>query len=120
MLRDDVIEYSLDTHHDEEHGKKVRAKIWKVTALLTIITVVEVIFGSLIKQNSSIWPAVKWGFIILTLAKAAFIVLTFMHLGDERRVLRYIILVPYCLFIVYLIFIMLTEAHYVSAIWAAS
>jgi len=115
MERDDVIEYSLDTHHDEEHGKKIRAKIWKVTGILTLITAVEVIAGIFFKQSSAIWPFVKWGFIILTLVKAAYIVLVFMHLGDEKKSLKYIILVPYFIFILYLIFISLTEGKAIDA-----
>ena len=115
MERDDIIEYSLHGHHDEEAGKQIRKKIWKVTAILTIITVVEVICGAFIKQHSSIWPLVKWGFIILTVVKAAYIVLIFMHLGDEKKTLKYVILLPYFIFIVYLIFICLNEANAVSA-----
>lgn len=110
MERDDVIEYSLDTHHSEEQGKKIRRKIWLVTAILTVITIVEVAIGIYVKQYMSAWTAVKWGFIVMTLVKAGYIVLTFMHLGDERKVLKYFILVPYILFIIYLIFIALTEA----------
>ena len=115
MERDDIIEYSLDGHHDEETGKQIRKKIWKVTAILTIITVLEVICGAFIKQYSSIWPLVKWGFIILTLVKAAYIVLIFMHLGDEKKTLKYVILLPYFIFIIYLIFICLNEANAVSS-----
>jgi caa(3)-type oxidase subunit IV len=114
MERDDVIEYSLDAHHSEEEGKVLRKKIWKVTALLTIITVVEVLLGAFIKQGTTIWPIVKWSFIALTLVKAAYIVLSFMHLGDERKVMRYVILIPYFIFIAYLIFILLTEGIYVD------
>lgn len=114
MERDDVIEYSLDAHHSEEEGKVLRKKIWKVTALLTIITVVEVLLGAFIKQGTTIWPIVKWSFIALTLVKAAYIVLSFMHLGDERKVMRYVILIPYFVFIAYLIFIILTEGLYVD------
>jgi caa(3)-type oxidase subunit IV len=114
MERDDVIEYSLDAHHSEEEGKVLRKKIWKVTALLTIITLVEVLLGAFIKQGTTIWPIVKWSFIALTLVKAAYIVLSFMHLGDERKVMRYVILIPYFIFIVYLIFILLTEGLYVD------
>jgi cytochrome c oxidase subunit IV len=110
MERDDVIEYSLDTHHSEEHGKLIRKKIWKVTALLTIITAIEVLVGAYIKQSSDIWQVVKWSFIAMTLLKAGYIVLVFMHLGEEKKTLRYIILVPYFLFMLYLIFIALTEA----------
>ncbi len=110
MERDDIIEYSLDTHHTEEQGKKIRAKIWQVTGILTLITAIEVITGIFIKQHSSVWEMVKWGFIILTVVKAAYIVLVFMHLGDEKKTLKYIILTPYFIFIAYLIFILLVEA----------
>lgn len=117
MERDDIYEYSLDTHHNEEEGKKIRRKILVVTAILTAITAVEVITGMAIKQYDSIWPMVKWCFIVLTLVKAGYIVLTFMHLGDEKKALKYCILVPYAMFIVYLIYIGLTEAGAISAIW---
>ena len=109
MERDDIIEYSLDGHHSEEAGVKIRKTIWKVTALLTLITAVEVIFGMLIKQDSGAWPYVKWGFIILTIVKAAYIVLVFMHLGEERKGLKYVILIPYFIFMFYFIFILLWE-----------
>lgn len=109
MIRDDVYEYSLDAHHDEETGKKLRKKIWMVTLILTIITAVEVAGGAMIKQGSDWWTITKWSFIALTLVKAGFIVLSFMHLGDERKGLKYVILVPYFIFILYLIFVALWE-----------
>jgi cytochrome c oxidase subunit 4 len=111
MERDDIIEYSLDTHHDEATGVQLRKKIWKVTALLTIITIVEVALGAFIKQSSTLWELVKWSFIALTLVKAAYIVLIFMHLGDEKKTLKYVILLPYFVFIVYFIFILVTEGN---------
>ena len=117
MLRDDVIEYSLDAHHSEEQGKKIRKKIWQVTALLTIITIVEVGLGAMIKQGSGAWPFVKWSFIIMTLLKAGYIVQVFMHLGDERKGMRYVILIPYFIFICYLIFIALYEGTALGKIW---
>jgi cytochrome c oxidase subunit IV len=110
MLRDDLIEYSLHTHHSEDTGKKIRKKIFFVTVLLTAITVGEVLLGAFIHQNSSLWPVVKWTFIILTLLKAGYIVMVFMHLGDEKKWLRNVILVPYFLFVAYLIFIAIWEA----------
>jgi cytochrome c oxidase subunit 4 len=109
MLRDDVIEYSLDAHHSEEKGKKIRKKIWQVTAILTAITIFEVAVGATIKQSSDYWQVVKWMFIALTLLKAGYIVLVFMHLGEERKAMKYVILVPYFIFIAYLIFIALYE-----------
>jgi len=125
MERDDIIEYSLNHDaqgnviplHDEEAGKGIRSKILKVTLLLTIITVAEVGMGAFIKQGTSIWPIVKWSFVVMTLVKAAYIVLVFMHLGDEKKSMKYVILVPYILFILYLIFIALTEALAVGHSW---
>ena len=118
MERDDLIEYSLNTHHSEEEGKVLRKKIWKVTLLLTIITAVEVALGAYIKQSSDVWVYVKWTFIALTLLKAGYIVMVFMHLGDERKWMRNVILLPYAGFILYLIFIALTEALAVGDAWS--
>ena len=109
MERDDIIEYSLDAHHSEEKGKKIRKKIWMVTLILSVVTAVEVLLGAMVKQGSSAWMTVKILFIVLTLLKAGYIVLTFMHLGDERKALKWVILIPYFIFIVYLMFIAFTE-----------
>ena len=109
MLRDDIIEYSLDAHHSEEKGVQLRKTIWKVTFILTAITAIEVAIGSMIKQSSDYWQIIKWIFIVLTLVKAGYIVLSFMHLGDERKGLKYVILLPYFVFAAYLIFILLNE-----------
>ncbi len=116
MKRDDLIEYSLDAHHDEEKGKEIRKKIYKVTILLTIVTIIEVVLGAAIKQDAAIWPIIKWTFLILTILKAGYIVMVFMHLGDERKWLRYVILVPYFIFILYLIFIALWEATAIKSV----
>jgi len=121
MERDDLIQdhqYSLSANHDESHGVEIRKKIWKVTIILTLITIVEVLIGAFIKQydavggDNSIWPFIKVCFIILTVVKAGYIVLVFMHLGDERKSFKWVILVPYIIFIIYLLFICLTESSY--------
>lgn len=120
MERDDIIEYSLHTHHSEEAGKKIRKKIWVVTGILTVITLVEVLVGMFFGRSlthGATWEAIKWGYIILTIIKAGYIVLVFMHLGDEKKMLKYLILIPYFIFIIYLIFIGLTEANAVNAAW---
>lgn len=117
MERDDIIEYSLDAHHDEETGKKIRKKIIFVTVLLTVITALEVGLGIIASDYAGVkWEIVKWTFIVMTLVKAAYIVLVFMHLGDERKSLRYVILAPYALFILYLMFILFSEANVLFAI----
>ena len=125
MLRDDLDldhEYSQAANHGEEHGRVLRKAIWKVTFILTAITVIEVITGATIKQyavdaenisvQNSTWWIIKYSFIILTLVKAGYIVLKFMHLGDERKNFRWMVLGPYILFILYLVFHLLTEATY--------
>ena len=112
MERDDLVHdhnYSV-RQIMEAHGVAIRKTIWRVTIILSLITLVEVLIGALIKQytgdqgaDNSLWPYVKVGFIVLTVVKAAYIVLVFMHLGDERKNFKMVILVPYILFIVYLI-----------------
>ncbi len=113
MERDDLIvndSYAVNATHSEEEGKKIRKKLYMVTVLLTLITVVEVFMGVAFKRNKTFtWEVIKLGFIVLTVVKAAYIVLVFMHLGEERRNLKYVILLPYALFILYLIFIGLRE-----------
>lgn len=105
MERDDLIvndSYALNAHHSEEVGVKIRKNIWKVTAILTVITVIEVFVGATIKKEPGIlWDFIIFGFIVMTLIKASYIVLSFMHLGDERKNIRKTILIPYILFIVY-------------------
>ena len=115
MERDDIIEYSLDAHHSEEQGQRIRRKIWLVTLFLAVVTAVEVGLGAYWRSflSEDKWQMVKWSFIVLTLVKATYIVMTFMHLGDERRNIRSIILLPYGLFIIYLIFIALWESNYI-------
>ena len=118
MERDDIIEYSLDTHHDEEAGKKIRKKIYFVTVLLSVVTAIEVAMGIIwgkahIDVDGMGWLTIKSIFIILTLVKAGYIVMVFMHLGDERKSLRNVILIPYVLFIGYLFFILLVESSFI-------
>ena len=111
MKRDDLIEYSLGAGHSEEEGKVIRKKIWFVTALLSIVTLVEVLLG-VFGVGMGIPPIViKFAFIVMTVAKAGYIVMVFMHLGDERKLLKYFILLPYAIFILYLLFLLFFEAN---------
>ena len=120
MERDDLIvndSYSIAAQHDEATGKAVRKKIYKTTILLSVITAIEVLLGIYIKHGSSLWPVVKWSFIVMTIIKAAYIVSVFMHLGDERKNLRAFIIIPYGIFAVYLIYIGIMESSYINEIW---
>lgn len=121
MERDDLIvndSYSVQANHSEEAGKSIRKKIVFVTVLLTVVTIIEVALGIFIKQGTTLWPIVKWSFIAMTLIKAGYIVAVFMHLGDERKSLRYTILLPYALFILYLLYIAITESNHLNMLWS--
>ena len=123
MERDDLIvndQYSLDLAHSEEAGKVIRKKVLKVTVLLTLITAVEIVMGvvwgkSLAQTAPAKWEVIKWIYIVLTIIKAGYIVMVFMHLGEERKNMKQMILVPYIAFMIYLIWILLTEAWSVTA-----
>jgi len=107
MERDDLIvdeSYALNAHHSEEAGKKIRKNILKVTVILTVITIIEVLMGANFQRNGTFtWDMIVTGFVILTLIKASYIVAVFMHLGDERKNIQRTILIPYIFFVVYMI-----------------
>lgn len=115
MERDDIIEYSLDAGHSEEEGRVIRKKIYFVTLLLSVVTTIEVLLGVFwMDFMPNAWHWVKWVFIVLTMVKAAYIVMTFMHLGDERRNVRSMILMPYVLFLIYIAYVIIWEAEYIQ------
>jgi len=116
--RDDLLvndSYAPMVNHSEEEGKVIRKKIWKVTALLSILTTLEIIMGIYLSNRSSdLWVVVKWSFIIMTLVKAFYIVMEFMHLGHENKSLRRYIIVPYLIFIAYMIYLIVMEGYKVG------
>ena len=91
--------------------------IWKVFWILLVVTAVEVALG-IIKPDFLIetqflgTKLLNHIFIVLTLVKAGYIVLAFMHLGHERKSLKWTILIPPLILIPYLLFILLTEGGY--------
>jgi cytochrome c oxidase subunit IV len=78
-------------------------RIWVITAVLSIITVIELIMGfGLAKHwygSAGMILFVKGVICILSLAKAYYIVSVFMHLGDELRNFIMTIVVPLLLFV---------------------
>jgi len=88
--------------------------IWKVFWILLIVTGIEVVLG-IIKPTYLIDTAflgtklLNHIFIILTLVKAAYIVMVFMHLGDEVKGLKWAIIAPMFVLIPYLLFILIVE-----------
>lgn len=95
-------------HHvedkDSAESKAKVKQIWKVTGILTIITIIEVGLGlSLSDKMGDYRWVLNLGFIVLTIAKAMYIVSIFMHLGDEKKGMRLSIYVPLALFIWFII-----------------
>lgn len=102
-FNDNYPQYELLAHHSEEDGKKKRRKLWNVFWIMLGITLIELMVGFYNTHFSDI--ALKIIFIGFTIVKAGFIVLSFMHLGDEIKAFKYAVLVPFCVFIIYLVFI---------------
>ncbi len=111
-FNDNFPPYETMAHHSAEEGKVIRRKLWNVFWIMLIITIVELIIGFKAHDLGMSKMMLKIIFISLTIAKAGFIVISFMHLGHEKKALKYIILVPYITFICYLLFICLTEGDY--------
>jgi cytochrome c oxidase subunit 4 len=96
-------------------------KIWGVLVLLSIITTVEVVFG-IIKPDWGRTPflsmkIINWIFIILTIVKAYYITWDFMHMRDETKALRRMVVWTTIFLISYLLFILLQEAGYIFDIY---
>ncbi len=102
-FNDNYPQYELMAHHSEEEGKAKRKKLWRVFWIMLGITLVELMVGFYNTHFSDI--ALKVIFIGFTIVKAGYIVLSFMHLGDEVKAFKYSVLVPFIVFIIYLVFI---------------
>jgi cytochrome c oxidase subunit IV len=88
------------THHHQPSGDTRR--IWKTFWILLIITMIELGLGLLMYATDMhhwIDLFIKGVIVILTLAKAFYIVSIFMHLGDEIRNMIMTIAVPLMLFV---------------------
>jgi cytochrome c oxidase subunit IV len=107
-----------------EHVSNTK-RIWTVFGILSLITIVEVIFGILkpdaLHMHSFLaLNLLNWLFIILTLVKAYYIVYAFMHMEGETSTLRNAVIWPLIFLVVYLLFILLTEAHYIFGVFKNS
>ncbi|MFB9056228.1 cytochrome C oxidase subunit IV family protein [Mariniflexile ostreae] len=92
-------------------------KIWGVLILLSIITAVEVVLGiykpEILMRYFIGMKILNWIFIILTIVKAYYITWDFMHVRDEVKSLRRMIVWTGVFLISYLVFILLQEGGYV-------
>src|SRR5215211_6253024 len=87
-------------HHEPSSGT---GRIWKTFWLLLIITLIELALGFSMyffpEMPGWLHLFIKGMIVILSLAKAFYIVSIFMHLGDEIRNMIMTIVVPLMLFI---------------------
>jgi cytochrome c oxidase subunit IV len=96
-------EVSFPHEAPTESSKK---KIFKTTILLSVITLIELGIGYLLYATNfseMVDLMFKGTVIILSFAKAFYIVSIFMHLGDEVRNLIMTIIVPLLLFVWFII-----------------
>ena len=92
--------HNADANH-EANNAAAMAEIKKVTILLSVLTIVELILGFWMIGISSaaLRLAIKGVIIILMMSKAFYIVAYFMHLKHEVKNMIMTIIVPLSLFI---------------------
>ncbi|HMZ45494.1 MAG TPA: cytochrome C oxidase subunit IV family protein [Chitinophagaceae bacterium] len=105
------MEYSTNSHGDYSAIKK---EIWKVTLILSLLTIIELVFGFWIYAQPTMGEGLKWTLkgliIILMLSKAFYIVAYFMHLKHELRTFIMTIILPLISF-VWIIFAFLYDGN---------
>jgi cytochrome c oxidase subunit IV len=118
-FHDDYPQYELMAHHSEEAGKVMRRKLWNVFWIMLGITILELIIGSYAKElhlidelDRSSTSTLKIIFIGLTLGKAYYIIYKFMHLEHEKKGVKYAVIAPYTVFILYLVYVLVAESNY--------
>jgi cytochrome c oxidase subunit IV len=96
----------VTVHHHHADDVSFRKKVIRTTIILSIVTVIELGLGLLMYATdlgSGLRLAIKGIIVILSLAKAFYIVSIFMHLGDEIRNMIMTIVVPLLLFVWFII-----------------
>jgi len=79
-------------------------KIWKTAGILLLLTLVEFVFAFTLPRGILLYSI----FIALTIWKAKYIMMEFMHLGEEAKPLFYSIIVP-LIFLVWLVIALVKE-----------
>ncbi len=100
-------------------------RIWFVFGLLSVVTTVEVFLGIVKPEALHLnhflgMNLLNWIFYILTIFKAYYIVWAFMHMEGEKSSLRTAVVAPVIFLVLYLLFILLTEAIYIFEVFKNS
>ena len=97
--------------------KNITQKIWGVLVLLSIVTAVEVALGiskpKILLTYFLNMKILNWIFISLTIVKAYYITWDFMHMRDETKTLRRVVVWTFVFLVLYLVFILVQEAGYI-------
>ena len=134
-------EHKLEIFRGLIKFKSNTQKIWGVLFLLSIITAIEVVLG-IYKPEVLMAPSVapfdggfvatlaniilspfiytkslNLIFIVLTIVKAYYITWDFMHMRDETKSLRRLVVWTAVFLICYLIFILLQEGGYIESVY---
>lgn len=109
-------EVTFAPEHSSGTGRLTKVLIW-----LSVITIIELCLGlwvyTMHKSESpshALITFAKGAILILSIAKAYFIVSVFMHLGDEIRNFIMTIIVPLMLFIWFIIAFLMDGAHWLN------
>ncbi|OXA79694.1 cytochrome c oxidase subunit IV [Flavobacterium araucananum] len=110
--------------HDHEYVSNTK-RIWFVFGLLSVVTTFEVFLGivkpGFLEFNHFVGlNLLNWIFYILTIFKAYYIVWAFMHMEGEKSSLRWSVVSPVIFLVLYLLFILLTEGHYIYGVFKDS
>jgi len=110
-------EHNLELFRGLIKFKNITQKIWGVLILLSIVTLVEVALGIFKPKILLLYflnmKILNWIFISLTIVKAYYITWDFMHMRDETKTLRRVVVWTFVFLVLYLIFILIQEAGYI-------
>ena len=101
-------------HDASNHGSATK-RIWTVFAILSVVTIVEVILGIIRPEFLVETHLLRMH--LLTLYKAYYITWAFMHMEHETKGLRRSIVWTGIFLVCYLIFILLTEGDYIFDVY---
>jgi cytochrome c oxidase subunit IV len=99
------MEHTLESLEHEQHVGGGTKEIWKVTIILSVLTIIELALGySMMSMGDGFFKHfIKGVILILMVAKAFYIVGYFMHLRHEIRNMIMTIVVPLFLFVWFII-----------------
>ncbi|MFH4968535.1 cytochrome C oxidase subunit IV family protein [Gaetbulibacter sp. M240] len=114
-------EHKLEIFRGLVKFKSNTQKIWGVLVFLSIVTAIEVVLGIYKPESLMVMflgmKLLNWIFIGLTIVKAYYITWDFMHMRDETKALRRMVIWTAVFLIIYLVFILLQEGSYIFRIY---